>query len=331
MTIKTALFVLGGLTITVGLIIGIILVTQRQLINQKAAVPTGGSATFRLDPANTSIEAGQFSTISGILNTGSVFTSGYTINGVIDYSGEMPADIVDASGNPASSLTNLISETSNCLENSVTRTTGRISFIITCVVPASNNTGYSTNSQDVTAFNLRLKGLVSNQTVTITFNNDVSRVDNRANNTDTLMFPTGGTYAITGTTDITPTTTTTPSITTTPNPNATNTPTSSPTPTTQSSSGSSTTNSCGGTCGSNNNCNGDLFCNTNTNPGYCRNPQCPDSTNCNCGSNPTPTTAQSSTTSSGSSTLPQSGASLPTLIVGTLGIILVVGSISLLL
>lgn len=39
-------------------------------------------------------------------------------------------------------------------------------------------------------------------------------------------------------------------------------------------------NSCGGTCGSNYNCKGDLFCYQ----GYCRNPQCANSSDCKCSS-----------------------------------------------
>jgi len=46
-------------------------------------------------------------------------------------------------------------------------------------------------------------------------------------------------------------------------------------------------NSCGGTCGSNNNCKSNLHCYQ----GYCRNPLCSDSSNCDCTISPTPTTA----------------------------------------
>jgi LPXTG-motif cell wall-anchored protein len=63
--------------------------------------------------------------------------------------------------------------------------------------------------------------------------------------------------------------TATPTSTPTATPTATV--TSTPTPT-------GTPNYCGGTCGSNSNCQGGLFCNG----GYCRNPQCPSSNDCNC-------------------------------------------------
>ncbi len=78
---------------------------------------------------------------------------------------------------------------------------------------------------------------------------------------------------------VTPTPTPTPTPTVTPTPTITPTPTPTPTPT-------STPNWCNGTCGSNYNCQGGYFCHD----GFCRNPSCPDESDCDCAvSTPTPT------------------------------------------
>lgn len=66
-----------------------------------------------------------------------------------------------------------------------------------------------------------------------------------------------------------------------------------------STSSNNSTNSCGGTCGSNYNCNSGLFCYS----GFCRNPSCPNISNCDCSvkatvkpsTKPTPTIKSKST------------------------------------
>lgn len=106
---------------------------------------------------------------------------------------------------------------------------------------------------------------------------------------------------------ITPSPTSTPSAT----PTATGSSTPSPTPTPTS---SGEPNSCGGTCGSNSNCGSGYYCYN----GYCRNPNCPEDTDCTCGTaTPTATAAA----------LPQSGTNWPTLTGIGLGIIILFGSI----
>lgn len=78
---------------------------------------------------------------------------------------------------------------------------------------------------------------------------------------------------------LTPTNTPTPTPTPTLTPTLTPTNTPTPTPTT------SPPNACGGTCGSNINCGSDLFCHS----GFCRNPSCPNETDCTCQASPTST------------------------------------------
>jgi len=90
-----------------------------------------------------------------------------------------------------------------------------------------------------------------------------------------------------------------PTITPTSTPTATPTVTPSPTPTS-----STEPNNCGGTCGSNGNCAGGLFCYN----GYCRNPFCPNQTNCSCAT-PTPTPTQKPTKKPTATPKPKAGKS----------------------
>ena len=104
-----------------------------------------------------------------------------------------------------------------------------------------------------------------------------------------------------------PTPTPTGSSTPTPTASATPTPTSSGEP-----------NSCGGTCGSNSNCASGYYCYN----GYCRNPSCPEDTDCVCPGSTTTTSASPTEAS-----LPQSGTNWPTFAGVGLGILIVFGSI----
>ena len=101
-----------------------------------------------------------------------------------------------------------------------------------------------------------------------------------------------------------------PTPTPTPTPPGSGTPTPTGTPTAPP---SGTPNSCGGTCGSNSNCSSNLVCYN----GYCRNPSCTTSTNCVCGTSPTPTPP----------TLPSSGTDWPTVASAGIGILVIVGSL----
>ena len=108
----------------------------------------------------------------------------------------------------------------------------------------------------------------------------------------------------TSTPTATPTATATPTVTPTP----TATPTVTPTPT-------STTNSCNGTCGSNYNCNGGLFCYN----GYCRNPNCQESTSCGCSATPTPTAPPVILGATAPPVLPKTGSEDVLILVGLVG------------
>ena len=116
----------------------------------------------------------------------------------------------------------------------------------------------------------------------------------------------------TGTPTATPTGTGTPTATPTATPTGTPGPTESPTP---SPTSSGAPNSCNGTCGSNFNCQSDLVCFN----GFCRNPSCTFSSNCNCGTGtPAPTTQP---------TLPQSGTDWPTVAGIGVGIFAIISSV----
>jgi hypothetical protein len=214
--------------------------------------------------------------------------------------------------------------------------------LITCATPPSNNAGYSTNGQDVNALSFTLLGITAGESISVVFDNAVSKVNDIATATDTLNFPTGGTYTVVAAGSPTPTLTpvpgASPTPTSTPVPGASPTPTAtvapaspSNTPTPTTSSSSSGTNSCGGTCGSNANCNSDLFCDTVS--GTCRNAQCPTSTNCVCGTGattPTATPTSATATTSRPTQLAQSGTASTTLLFVGLGILLISASVILL-
>lgn len=100
-----------------------------------------------------------------------------------------------------------------------------------------------------------------------------------------------------------------------PPPSATPTTTATPTPTPTSTATPGPANSCGGACGSNTNCQSGLYCYQS----YCRNPSCPDASNCTCSSSatstPAPTTVSTiSPTATPGAALPTSGISWPSVI-----------------
>lgn len=78
-------------------------------------------------------------------------------------------------------------------------------------------------------------------------------------------------------------------------------------------------NLCGGTCGSNANCKSNLFCYQ----GYCRNESCPSQTNCTCPAGPTATPGPTGIQPS----LPNAGASLPTIFGIGFGSLLLIGAL----
>ena len=313
MTLKTALLVLGGVTLVAGLVVGIILVSQQQLIGKKAAV-TVGQATFKLSPESQTFGVGEEVTISGVLNTGAAQISGFQILGEFTYSdASSPITVV---GNEVVMTAPFFTTEAkgSCPARTVTENTATKTFTIsaTCIIN-DNQVPYSTAGVDVTIFTMRLRGNAVGS-INISFDQIFSKVTLISNNEDVLTVPTSATYTVSSTT-----TSPTPSLTPTPaTGGATPTPSLTPTPTT---TGNNQTNSCGGTCGSNDNCNSDLFCYQ----GYCRKAACPSDATCGC-TNPTPTTSTSDTSgntdTSGDDELMASG-STSSLILGGAGIILI--------
>ena len=84
-------------------------------------------------------------------------------------------------------------------------------------------------------------------------------------------------------------------------------------------------NACGGTCGSNINCGSGLYCNTTV--GLCRNPACPNQTDCNCPGSTNAPTPTSTSVAAAAPSLPSSGTDWPSIVGISIGILTILGSL----
>lgn len=238
---KIAISLILILVLVGGFVAGVILIRDRQDIEEKAAVP-GGDAEVSILPTSGSYDPGDTVPISIYLNTANIPINGVQVRLFYPFSGSTPE--IRASNievNPA-----LISSGDwTCTTLEVTELEGNVNIDVGCSIIAAN--GFSTNADTLlVTMDLTIERAPQINPVEIRFDPNQSKVKQLSNGEDILLIPqSSATYTISGgevtqptatptPTDVppgdpTPTPTTVPSVTPTPTTVVTATPTSIPT------------------------------------------------------------------------------------------------------
>ncbi|KKU63916.1 MAG: FMN-binding domain protein [Candidatus Amesbacteria bacterium GW2011_GWC1_47_15] len=241
---KWALLIGVGVLV-VGLIVGVVLVMQRQLFGKKAAVPTG-STTVSISPAQANIPVGQSQTVTVYINPSGIPISAVAVRLKYNFSGASPeATVADIQMDSF-----LIAEEDwNCPIKTSSITGNQVSIDIACI--NSDTSGFvSTYEFPMASFVLNAGSVPGINPVVVTFDEVQSAITRKSDGEDILLTPSAtGQYTIMSDSvpTQTPTRTPTPSAVLSPTPttvpdddNDTVTPT--PTPTPGSGATDSTTN-----------------------------------------------------------------------------------------
>jgi hypothetical protein len=225
MNTKVAIVSIIGLVSVVGLLVGIYLVQQTQLLDKDASVGEPyGKATVTLNPATASIAVGANQDVAVMLNTGTEEVQGFEFVLNFTYTGEPPI------GAEVTGVRNINGTTWSYNSSLNTVVIGGGSGRI--VIAGSIDSGsMSTNNEAVTVANIRLKGVRATGTTPVSLTFSSSNQDNRVFSgtpaVDILTVPASmGTYTVTGGTQPTvaptqPGTTPVPTPTGVPGPTAT--------------------------------------------------------------------------------------------------------------
>lgn len=190
---KKNLFIsISSLTLMlIGLAVGLNLISQNQNPDKKAASPSG-TATFKMDPANSIIWTGTTQTISGVLNLPEPILA-YQIVAYLSYTtATPPVDIVTGLDKISISEPAL----SNCPTNSISldSVAKKYTIVIACGVPPQSSP-YTTNGTDKTMFTINLPATAPD-TLTLSIDSDNSKVNSSADASDILAIPLGGSFTI---------------------------------------------------------------------------------------------------------------------------------------
>jgi len=194
-----AIFVLLG-----GLIMAIILTKQNQDIREKAATPSG-TTSIVLSPGTGNLAAGSQATIAINANTGSLSIDGFQV--IATVSGTIPTDLQFVPFVPTG-MQQLLSS----LSAGVTRT------LKLAYVTQDTQAPFSAGSTSLGQFKFTVP---ASGTMTITFDNDLTKIAQNQTSQDVLAIPTPATYTfLTGD----PGTSPTPGASTSPSPSPSATP-----------------------------------------------------------------------------------------------------------
>jgi hypothetical protein len=196
MNTKVAIVSIIGLVSVVGLLVGIYLVQQTQLLDKDASVVSGGKATVTLNPTTASIAVGASQDIAVMLNTGTEQVQGFEFVLNFTYSGESPIDAAVTGMRNINGTTWSYNSSLNTVV--IGGGSGRI------VIAGSIDSGsMSTNNEAVTVANIRLTGRRATGTTPVSLTFSSSNQDNRVFSgtpaVDILTIPASmGTYTVTG-------------------------------------------------------------------------------------------------------------------------------------
>lgn len=197
MNTKVAIVSIIGLVSVVGLLVGIYLVQQTQLLDKDASVGEPyGKATVTLNPATATIAVGANQDVAVMLNTGTEEIQGFEFVLNFTYTGEPPI------GAEVTGVRNINGTTWSYNSSLNTVVIGGGSGRI--VIAGSIDSGsMSTNNEAVTVANIRLKGVRATGTTPVSLTFSSSNQDNRVFSgtpaVDILTIPASvGTYTVTG-------------------------------------------------------------------------------------------------------------------------------------
>ncbi len=195
MNTKVAIVSIIGLVSVVGLLVGIYLVQQTQLLEKDASVISGGKATVTLNPATATMAVGATQDVAVMLNTGTEQIQGFEFVLNFTYSGESPIDAAVTGMRNINGTTWSYNSSLNTVV--IGGGSGRI------VIAGSIDSGsMSTNSEAITVANIKLTGRRATTTpVSLTFSssNQDNRVFSGTPAVDILTIPASvGTYTVTG-------------------------------------------------------------------------------------------------------------------------------------
>lgn len=206
----------------IGIVSGLVLLQQRQNINEEAAVPDG-RATVSLAPEFGTFNVGESIPVDVFFNTDGVPISQISVVVTYPFSGASPElKAGDIQINPSF----LGSGEWSCPTKSITEQSGTVSVNIGCANISA--TGYSTTfDTKLATFTVDAERVPASNPTVVRFDPAKSIITQKSNQEDILLIPEGeGSYEIIGETTPTPTTV----VTVTPSP--TTAVTSTPTPTT---------------------------------------------------------------------------------------------------
>lgn len=196
MNTKVAIVSIIGLVSVVGLLVGIYLVQQTQLLEKDASVlEPNGKATVTLNPATATISVDEAQDVAVMLNTGTEQIQGFEFVLNFTYSGESPIDAA------VTGIRNINGTTwsYNSSLNTVTIGGGSGRIIIAGSIDSGS---MSTNNEAITVANIKLTGQrATTDAVKLTFSssNQENRVFSGTPAVDILTIPASvGTYTVIG-------------------------------------------------------------------------------------------------------------------------------------
>lgn len=196
---KYLLTILIIILLVAGVVVGLLLVQQRQIFNQKASTPTG-TATVSLQPSQASFQRSVANPVSVYFNTKGISISGITVRLTFSNLG------VSASGIQVSS--NLLTSGDwTCPVKSITSSGSTGQIDIACL--NTSTAGYSNSTDTLLAtFNLTASAVPLVNPLIVSFDPTQTVITQKSDATDIALTPTStGSYTIVDTLSGSPTAT----------------------------------------------------------------------------------------------------------------------------
>jgi len=205
---KIILTILGLIILIGGIIAGVILIRQRQELQEEAAVP-GGEGSVSIFPQEGNFDVGETFPVSVFFNTSGISISGITVKLNYPFSGTTP-EITASNIQVNSAFTS--SGDWNCPTRNIVTQGGNVNIEIGCANLSAS--GYSNNQNTLLAsFDLTVNRVPLNNPTEVVFDSSNSIMTQKTTGEDILNIPSGptsvGVYTIggqAGTPTATPTT-----------------------------------------------------------------------------------------------------------------------------
>jgi hypothetical protein len=176
-----------------GFVAGLLLLRERQNINEKAAVP-GGQATVTLSPATGTYKVGDTIKMSVYFQTANIIVSGVAVRLTYPFTGISPE--VSVTGVTVNS-TFLSSGNWTCPTQNSSLQNGNVIIDLACANTAAM--GFATNTNTLLGtIDLKVNKAPATSPLVVRFDPTLSIITRKSDNQDILLIPTSvGTYTIT--------------------------------------------------------------------------------------------------------------------------------------